>query len=234
MMQLHLSEEYAKDEWTVSDPETYEVLKEFAMKNRPKAKAAIARPASPPPIKPAPKPMVRPKPRPKVVQKKEEPKPEVRVEATKIEREPMAAAAPAEFGDIKKILLEKGQKIQEEVPEDTEAVKISQQWKHDTEIRDVVVLTFGSQGSHKTFLRNLTKAIDLCIAPASLVPPEAVKETEGVKLVIAEENNLKGSPLFPILEKEKISIVFLENIEEYLQNPKLKQELWSQIKSKDV
>lgn len=161
--QLHLIQEYARDDWLMIDRSRYTYFKQFAAQYRPTKPKPIPKTMT----QPAPKPP--PKPRAPVPVK---PKKEIE----KVKKAPPPSPPPElDFSDIRKIMKEHLSHIQilDEIPEMTES---------QTPLNHDIVIV----GNHP-LLKNLAKAITTCIKPATVV--KTLPESADVKLLISQKDN---------------------------------------------
>ena len=159
--QLHLIQEYAREDWLMIDQSRYTYFKQFSAQYRP--------------TKPKPKTMTQLAPKPP-------PKPRVPVpvkpkkEIKEVKKAPPPLPPPElDFSDIRKIMKEHFTHIRilDDIPEMTES--------QAPFIHDIVIV-----GNHP-LLKNLAKAISTCIRPATVV--KTLPESADVKLLISQKDN---------------------------------------------
>ncbi len=138
--------------------------------------------------------------------------------------------------------------IHEAIPDDAMARKLKNGWQKENTIPQVMILTFNQDESQISFLKNIAKAITLCLAPARVISGlkiEAEKkwdklvEAQGVKLIIACDYAFFLQPsLKPHFKEDpkqgkhslgSIPLLLLSDLNLYLQQPQLKPLLWQAI-----
>lgn len=144
---------------------------------------------------------------------------------TSIELHPLSSPPTTDFSSIRKTLMEKfpAQRILDEIPDDVEAKKISQQWKKQSTTPAVAILSSDEHPKHRVFLNNLAKAIEVCYCPASVISAEDLQTSKGLHLLITSKK----------IENMEIETLQIASIEEYLRDPLLKAELWEEIGKKN-
>src|SRR5262249_35837821 len=100
---------------------------------------------------------------------------------------------------------------------------------------EAIVIAFDEDPQHRTFLTNLTKAINDSICSALLIDAAELEKNQAyphLRLVVAGGRELLShSVLAKEIEKKKCGVVLLSPIGDYLSSPKLKSQLWKQLKS---
>lgn len=237
MMKLYLLQDCSRDAKIVTEQENYEYFKNYALQQK-----KVNRPV--PQSIPKPTPVVQPpslkaplKPPPPI-----KPKEEVKIKidaATPIASKPIEShpypVKPVEIdlSDIRKRFTElfPGHVIMDQIPEMTNAKSCSN--------CEALVVSFSNDPKHHQFLTNLTKAIDDLLYPATLIAAPTfnqndVKAYPDLRVFIAPEQDTLTHPIFSQwvekLRENRINVILLSNIDDYLNNPKLKKQLWDMLK----
>jgi hypothetical protein len=165
--------------------------------------------------------------------------------------EPMSASEPYQMDhSLRDLIISKFPKhqIYEAIPDDTIARKLKNAWQKENTVPPVLILTFNQDEQHLLFLKNIAKAISLCLAPARVLSGLKI-ETEKkwdklvhspeVKLIIACDYGFFLQPGLKEYYREEpklgkhyignISLLLLSDLDLYLQQPQLKPLLWQAI-----
>lgn len=150
-------------------------------------------------------------------------------------------------GDLQKLWQEKFPHLPfiETIPPDDSAREIALQWQVLSHIPEVVVLAFGETAREKSFLKNLSLAVQYNIAPACIIPAAVLEGNDGwqtllqaprLKLLIANHSSLSALPAFVNHFREepssgrnylgKIPLHLLADLSLYIAEPRLKVTLW--------
>jgi hypothetical protein len=250
MLKLYLLDEYSPQAWIATSPVNYEYFKNYALSQKkavlPKqiqpANFQAAKAIQPPvssfvpqksekkdktePAKPLPSPLAKP------LQSKEKIKTEIPFSKS-FELNPLGATEGIDLSDIRRRFIENfpAHPVIEAIPTEDDKNKNLQNLK-------AIVVAFGRElAHHRIFLNNLSKAINDSLYPAALIEANDLKnalESNELHILITQEKETIDHPyLSQQLEKlnqKKVSVVFLSSIEDYFSNPKLKAQLWRQIK----
>lgn len=237
LTQLYLFQEFKVSDWIFSEPESYAFFKRMASVQ----KKQLPSKAPPPSEKiivqeTAPAPLKDPPPQKMEAAIKELPERSIRLE-------PMEGARLVDFSDLKAIIGERypGLKIMEDIPDDAKAKQ-----KPKVQNLQVAVIYLSCQPLHQAFLANLTQAIDICLAPATLVNAAKVENEQGwisflnastLKIILFAQQDLVQ---LPDLAKNytqgnqpnwgylgKIPCFHLRDIALILKEPVQKQLVWS-------
>jgi len=138
--------------------------------------------------------------------------------------------------------------LKTEIPSDQLALKVSTGWSSKDQILSVAILSFSEQDESLTFLKNIARAINLCLAPACIVSglqfekEEKWKDllaTPDLRLVIACDYELylqknlmqhyKPSQVNNIHYLNETPLLLLSDLSLYLKRPELKAFLWNAI-----
>lgn len=273
LTRLHLQQDFTLGERIPTDTATYEFYKQYALQKkaappqqpapqhfasastRTPAPAYLA-PNTPTKAQPAPQqPMTSIAPlqttKPTAAPAKEKAAPaHSKAPSNHIELEPLRNAVETDLNDIHAIIVERFPKqvILSDIPSDATARSINNAWTQETQIPDILVLSFGEPHLHHAFLQNLSNAISIRIAPSALIVAEklsqekdwdAVLKTKNLKFVIAAGNGLQATPDLQKHYKEaqklakhylgQVPLYMLSDIGNYLKNPSLKVSLWNDL-----
>lgn len=274
LTRLHLLQDFSRDEWLTTDPETFTIFKQHALQQKKNVQPKqipqpptvkqyapppppIASPQQPKPIPSSapllpPKAKLGPKPLPSLTNIQSAPpekKPPTK-DTSAFALEKMPLPSPVDFTDVQKIIREKLPNIQvvDEIPNDSEAKRISNSWQQASSIPSVLVITFNESAKEITFLQNLTNAINDRLAPATLMSTQHVEVTFGwekmlnskeLRLIIASTHGLNAHTElmkeYREVQKQakfflrKVPLCLLSDISLYLKEPKLKIPLWNSV-----
>jgi|GEM_PF-1737193 len=136
----------------------------------------------------------------------------------------------------------------EEIPFDQLARKIKDSWMSKHQILPVVILSFSEQNKSLTFLKNISKSITLCLAPACILSGDKLEKeqqwdrllkTAGLRLVIACDYELylqknlmehyRQSQANNSHFLDQTPLLLLSDLSLYLKRPELKSFLWNAI-----
>jgi hypothetical protein len=253
LTQLYLLQEYKLSEWIFSEPESYAFFKQLASEQKKQPSAVKQTNPTPAAVIAKPEPIV-PKTIPPLAKEKPliEKKPAAPVTIVPaaaipvaIEKEPsrliklevMEPPKAVDFSDLKTILRERYPHLQiiEETPDGIKNQKKAQ----------AVVLYTTSHPLDKAFLANLTHAIDICLAPASLVNASKIESSNGwgaflnlphLKRVLIVQQDLDRLPKLalhyastPLPSLGKIRVLALPEPSLIYKEPNRKQTLWTSL-----
>lgn len=165
--------------------------------------------------------------------------------------EPMdsSAAAPAD-ASFKKFLREHfpNYPLSDTVPSDHLARKARDAWLIKHQILPVIILSFDEQNQTLAFLKNIAKAISLCLAPACVLSGaqlekeqqwDRILSTPDLRLIIACDYELYLQPGLMQYYKpaqpatnhylKETPLLLLSDLSLYLKKPELKSLLWNVI-----
>lgn len=232
LMKLYLLQEFSRDERLVTSPDSYEYYKNFATAQKkpaqPQSKMAPPQKNDAPvkkeaPVKKLEKKEILPPQSPPDVQ----PLPDV---PKKVQLTPMAPITGLDLSDIKKKFIQNfpHHAVLDSIPEFEPIHK---------KTGEAIVIAFDDDPQHRTFLTNLTKAIDDSICSALLLDAAELEKNQTyphLRLVVASERELMNHPFLSKWTKEmqqkNCSFVLLSTLSDYLASPKLKSQLWKQLK----
>jgi len=158
---------------------------------------------------------------------------------------------PANFSDLRKIFSEKfpGVLLIDHPPCDEEGKRVSVAWQSKSERALAAILTFDEVPKHQAFLRNLSKAIELCGIRVIFFQVSKIEQSKewptllqskNLNFVIASGYNLYSFPGLlrhyrEIANESKhyldnIPLLLLSDIAFYLKEPSLKSSLWKTLK----
>lgn len=237
LTKLHLSQEREKEEWLLTDPKTCEFYRTFALKRKPpkqnhplqqQPKNKTALPITvqnPGAIKQA----APNKSKQPISYKQKNP---IQKESTNesampklpIEKHKNPPPTIDDFSDIRKLTnkLFPNQTILDETPDEQSLMARL--------VPKVMIILEEETPQHYTFLSNLAKAIQICLCPAATFTTKNEKyknqlKADSLKMIIGSESILQDlSQEYP-----EIKTLALSPIDEYLQMPKRKAELWDKI-----
>lgn len=141
-------------------------------------------------------------------------------------------------------------KLNFQIPSDQEAKKMANLWKEHLNQVQVVIFSFKEKESSLQFLYNFTQAINVLLCPAKLIEGarferenkwEVFLSSCSPKLIITSEFNAwkttklssfyKFHPATHLHSLGKTPLLLLERIENYLEKPLLKRDLWNLVVS---
>lgn len=164
--------------------------------------------------------------------------------------EPPPSPTVTDLNDIKSLFKEKFTNfpICEQIPSDHQAKNIKNAWQIELIIPPIVILSFNEQDKHLAFLKNVSKAISLYLAPARVLSGPAWEQEKrwnellkarDLRLVIASDYGLYLLPTLMKSYKEEpktakhfldqVPLLLLSDISLYLKEPQLKPLLWRAI-----
>lgn len=163
--------------------------------------------------------------------------------------EPVSSPDTLSLEDIKKTIESLSLNISYlPIPSDTEAKKTNPGWKQAKTEPTVIILSFDEEPAERSFLNNVTKAINLCIEPAIVFPvqktdPEKswqqIFSNKNIKLIIIADHTLYNFPSLMQYYREspdkkcrylgEVPVLLLTNIKFYMQQPNLKKALWKAV-----
>ena len=234
----YLAQEFQNQDLIVSELETYNYFKEYAIRNKSQPKKIDLKPEE---IKPIPKPLVHSVviPLKQIIlteQKSEiietpiiktiapaEIKSEAISETPKdepekkrqFELEPIKAITPSDLSDIKQTVagLFPNQIILDYIPQDA---------------AQIIIISDHPEKQVQTFLNNFSKAIDLMLAPSKIISLNKFQATAHfpeLKMVIQTTDN-------KITEQDGVSYLKVLDLPKFFKEPSLKAELWKLTNSK--
>lgn len=217
-------------EWIVSELQTYNYFKEYAIQNKnPKIKQAavvipapVQQPRYEPPVQT--KQVVQPEPKIEImetpvtnVQKPIEPTPTPVVETEKkkgFELEPIKATTPADLSDVKRLVQElfPNQIIIDSIPQNT---------------FQVIIISDHTEKHFISFLNNYAKAIDLNLGTSKIMTSKKFQESprlNSLKMIIQATD--------ATISHDGVALLQLSDLAQYFKEPVLKLELWKLTTSK--
>lgn len=178
--------------------------------------------------------------------KKSEPK----EKKTLLQLEPLTSPPPAQDIEMSRTIGEilPGYITKKPLPSDLSAKDRILAWKEENIISPVIILAFSAHEKQLEFLKNLAKAISICLAPAKLLSAQKIEEEQKwdallasskLKLIIGSDYGMYSQPLLMKHYREqtkagkhalgKVPLLLLSDISLYLKEPKLKSLLWRAI-----
>lgn len=272
LAQLYLLQEHSSKDWIISEPQSYAYFKKLASQSKPAAQStqvqqAVTPPrpvvSSPPPppksalpaqpkmpvaqeIAKPPVPQVQ-KPMPPAVkdEPKESPKKTVK-QSEFFAPDPMEPSAGIDLSDMRHAVTERlpGMALIDAIPDDAQA-KLIKNGK-TKRAPHVIVLSASSE----ILMTNLTKAIDITLAPAAMLDPvkidkengwEALLKEEHLRLLLITQQDLQKFPALANLYRDDpskgcaylgtVQVIILAATGSYTKDPTLKQALWNTLKA---
>lgn len=246
LAQSHILDEYARTEWLLTDAETYMFYCQNVTKQCPTPHSLPKQLPTPrrdptkattPPSTASEVPLA---PNSTHVPKRRD----------TFKREPLSTPNIPDLGPIKKIVQTHTPEINiiGETPDDSQAHKIGQRWKVAAQHPEVIILSFDEDPEGRSFLNNVSKAIDLCLAPTMIYSAQKVEQHQAwlqifnakdLKLIITADYGMSTLPSLKQHYRESpgkkqrylggIPVLLLTDLKLYMEKPTLKQALWNAV-----
>ncbi len=151
------------------------------------------------------------------------------------------------FSSIEKTLrkISPGIQLVASLPDDTEARRIAENWKHSSLQAEILLLDFSRHPQEKAFLQHLARAMTISFRETQVLDTatteanrawEAILTSSPLKLIIAPPKNSWNTPALlehlrqvPSSQESflgKAQLHFCETPDVYLRTPQLKRTLW--------
>jgi hypothetical protein len=271
--QLYLFQEYTVEEWLIADSKTHQEFREYARQQKSQSASAplpiplkVENPTTPaitpPTVKSPPTYVEKPKNSIQASLPKSPPSPPplsspqtvpaFQASNKLFNLEPLSGKTEIDFSSIRKYMQEKcpNQLILNEIPSDTEAKKIKNQWQMPATEPEIIILAYNEGPKQLIFLENIAKAIQQLSVHAVVISAHKIEQEKGwesllksgrLRLVISSHH---GMQILPGLMKhyneiakqgkqflDRIPLCLLTDVSIYIKEPKLKIPLWQSIKN---
>lgn len=226
LTELYLFQEYSLRDWKYSEKESYDFYKNFARTTR--------RPQQPKQTAPPPPPMPKPSPpqnkrtQPKPAPPKKQPVPEQPKEPV-LTIKPVEKFHPTDVEDFKKLF---NNLLVESPSDDTEAHRISQQWKENAKKFDAIILSDREQPEHHAFLVKVAIALKNHERHAEVVDitDENISTLPSPTVVVASRHLLEKHPKLKGRFEASSHLIIISSITDILKDQKCKRELWNNLR----
>jgi len=138
--------------------------------------------------------------------------------------------------------------ISDDIPNDEEAILIAQRWKYINKTANISLITATKNTQEQILLKNLAKALNTIIMPASYVDPIPIEmediwkeflSSENLKIILIDDLSLNSLPKLkkyfrqiPVTKENffhNIPVFILPEVAKLLKNPLEKAILWQEL-----